>query len=245
MGHGPAISAATDDSFWYDPAFGLSQTLEADMSRIAFAVSVVALALAGWFAPHIAAQDTKSARGTVTAMTADGITVKAGAQELRFAVDAKTLLEASGAGTAAKKAAVAGRPGPKLADFIKVGDAVDVSYHEAGMLATRVRKVSSPGPGGGTTSEPKAEMSNGTVDAVTATSLTVAGSVSGGAFKQTFTIDRGTKVIGHGAGTAAQAAGGKMVITDYVTKGDRVSVSYHAVGDSLHATEVRVTAKAK
>jgi hypothetical protein len=47
------------------------------MPRIALAASVVALALAGWFAPHVAAQDTKSARGTVTAMTADGITVKA------------------------------------------------------------------------------------------------------------------------------------------------------------------------
>jgi hypothetical protein len=179
-------------------------------------------------------------------MAVDSITVKAGAQEMKFAVDAKTLLEASGAGTAAKKAAVAGRPGPRLADFIKVGDAVTVAYTEAGMLATRVRKISSPGPaGGGTTSEQKTETSNGTVDAVTATSLTIVGTRSGGSFSQTFTIDRDTKVIGQGAGTAAAAAGGKLVITDYVTKGDRVSVSYHATGETLHAAEIRVTAKAK
>ena len=71
------------------------------------------------------------------------------------------------------------------------------------------------------------------------------GSSGGGAtFDQTFTIDSKTKVVGRGAGTKSAAAGGKVAITDLIAAGDKVSVSFHDMGGTLHASEVRVTAKA-
>lgn len=219
------------------------------MRRTVLGLALTTFSLAGWLPSHAIAQDTKSARGSITAMASDSITVKAGERELKFAVDAKTVLTAEGAGTAAREAAAAGKPGPTLADFVKVGDAVEVSYHETGgtMHAARIRRVSSPGPGGGTTSEDKAETSSGTVDTVSATSLTISGSASGGAkFTQTFTVDSDTRVVGEGLGTAAAAAkakGAKTTITDYVAAGDQVTVTYHKRGDSLHAANVRVTRK--
>jgi hypothetical protein len=54
------------------------------------------------------AQETRSARGTVTAVAGDSITVKAADRELKFMVDPKTVLMASGAGTADRKAEAAG-----------------------------------------------------------------------------------------------------------------------------------------
>lgn len=219
------------------------------MRRTVLGLSLAAFSLVGWVPSHAIAQDTKSARGTITAMAGDAITVKAGDRELKFTVDAKTVLTAEGAGTAAREAASAGKPGPKLADFVKVGDAVEVSYHEMGgtMHAARIRRVRSPGPGGGMTSDQKAETSDGTVDTVSAMSLTISGAASGGAkFTQTFTIDGDTKVVAVGAGTAAAAAaakGTKMGITDYVGTGDQVTVMYHKMGNSLHAAEVRVRRK--
>ena len=72
--------------------------------------------------------------------------------------------------------------------------------------------------------------------------MTISGSSGGGAkFTQTFTIDGDTKVVGKGAGTATK--GGKVIITDLVANGDRVSVSFHDMGDTLHASAVRVTMK--
>jgi hypothetical protein len=73
--------------------------------------------------------------------------------------------------------------------------------------------------------------------------MTIHGSSGSGAkFTQTFTIDGDTKVIGTGAGTKTQGA--KVAITDLVANGDTVAVSYHEMGTTLHAADVRVTAKA-
>lgn len=221
------------------------------MRRSILALPVVALCLIGWHSAPAAAQDTKSARGSVTAITADMLTVKAGEREMKFTIDGKTTVIASGGSTATRKAEAAGTAGPKLSDLVKVGDAVEVSYHEMGAMlhAASVRKVSSPGAGGGSTSDERAaaktETVTGSVDSVTATSLVISGSQSGGTFKQTFAIDGETKVVGQGAGTQAAAKGGRLTITDYVKAGDRVSVSYHKMGDSLHAAEIRVTQRAK
>ena len=55
--------------------------------------------------------------------------------------------------------------------------------------------------------------------------------------------DAQTKVVGRGAGTATKATGGKAAITDLVAAGDKVTVSFHDMGGTLHAAEVRVTAK--
>ena len=220
------------------------------MRRIVVALPVLALVLVGWLAPRALAQDTKSARGTVTAMAGNAVTVKAGDREMKFTVDAKTVLTAEGAGTAARKAEAAGKTGPSLTDFVKVGDNVEVSYRESGgaMQATSIRKVAAAGGGGGGAGGggQKTETASGTVETVTASSLTITGSGGGGSsFKQTYTIDATTRLVGSGAGTAAAAKGGKMVITDYLSKGDRVTVTYHQAGTSLHAAEIRVTGKGK
>jgi hypothetical protein len=221
------------------------------MRPTVLALSFATLSLIASFTLPAAAQDTKSARGTVTAMTADMVTVKAGAQELKFTVDAKTTVVASGGGTATRKATAAGAAGPKLSELIHVGDAVEVSYHDMGgtLHAAEVRKVASAGGGGGSTSDQRAaakeETSNGTVDSVTATSISISGSQSGGTFKQSFTIDASTKVVAQGAGTKAAAAGGKVSVTDLVKAGDRVAVTYHKMGDMLHAAEIRVMGKPK
>ena len=218
------------------------------MRRTILGRSLAVATLVSCLALPALAQDTKTARGNVTAMTGDSITVKAGEKDMKFTIDAKTVLTAAGAGTAERKAEAAGKGGPRLSDFVKVGDAVEVNYHETGgtLHAANVRRVSSAGGGGGGTSDDKAELANGTVESLTGTTLTITGSGSGGStFKQSFNIDGTTKVIAAGAGTAAQAAGGKVSIGDHVGVGDQVTVTYRKAGSTLHADEVRVRAKKK
>ena len=215
------------------------------MRRTFVALALGALVVAGWPTTQAFAQDTKTARGSVTAMAADSISVKVQSVDMKFAVDAKTVVEARGAGTKSKAAQAAGMAGPKLGDVVKVGDAVEVSYHDMGgsLHAAKIRAVASPGPA--TAAEAASKTSNGTVKSVAATSLSISGTAGGGAtFDQTFVIDAKTKVVGRGAGTAAAAKGGKTAITDLVAAGDKVTVHFHDMGGTLHAAEVRVTAKA-
>jgi Domain of unknown function (DUF5666) len=179
----------------------------------------------------------KTARGTVTAMAADSLTVKVANVDMTFTVDAKTMVTAAGAGTKDKAATQAGMSGPKMGDVIKVGQAVSVSYQDMGgkLHASSIRAVATPGGS-------PATSSSGTVKSVSATSMTIDGSGSSGStFTQTFTIDGDTKVVGKGASTATK--GGKVVITDLVAMGDHVNVSFHQMNDMLHATTVTVTQK--
>ena len=213
------------------------------MRRTVVALALGALAVGGWPTIQAVAQDTKTARGTVTVMAAGSVTVKVANVDMTFGVDGKTTVEAAGAGTKARAAEKAGA-GLKLAEVVKVGQAVEVSYRGTGgtLHAVRIRAVSSPGPD---LAVPVERSSNGTVQSVTATSMTITGSGGGGAtFTQTFMITPDTTVTGRGAGTAAAAKGGRTVITDLVGKGDTVSVSYKEMGTGLHASGVRVTAKA-
>jgi len=219
------------------------------MKPTLIALALGALAVVAWPTNQLLAQETKMARGTVTALGADSVTVKVGEQEMKFSVDAKTNVEAVGAGTRTRQAQAAGQAGPKLSEVVKVGQPVAVSYHEQGgsLHASRIRAIASVPSGGGaaaTTGAGGAKTANGTVKTITATSMTITGSSGSGAtFTQTFTIDSSTKVIGKGAGTAAAAAGGKTVVTELVGNGDHVSVTYHAAGNALHAAEIRVTMK--
>jgi uncharacterized protein DUF5666 len=216
------------------------------MKRRLIALALGVVVVAGWPTARLLAQETKTARGTVTALAADSVTVKVGDHDMKFGVDAKTSVEATGAGTKARQAQAAGQAGAKLTDVIKVGQAVEVSYHEMGgaMHAARIRAVSSAGASGGSMAA-ETKIANGTVKSIAAASMTISGSSGSGAtFTQTFTIDGTTKVVGRGAGTAAAAAGGKTAVTDLVTNGDKVSVSYHSTGNTLHAAEIRVTSKA-
>lgn len=210
------------------------------MRPLRVVVPLVALFVVVGLASRAHGQESKKVTGTLTAMGSDSVTVKVGSSDLNFMVDDKVHVEAPGAGTRTRQAAAAGTK-PKLGELLKTGDAVEVSYTEAGgsRHASAIRKVSSPGTGGA-----PANSATGTVTAVSATSLSISGSSGGGAtFTQTYVIDGSTKVVGKGAGTAASKAGGKIAITDVVGMGDHVSVSYKADGSTLHATEVRVTAK--
>jgi hypothetical protein len=211
-----------------------------------FAIALFVVVGVG-LASQAAAQGTKSARGTVTAMSGDSITVKAADRELKLMVDPKTVLEASGAGTAERKAEAAGKPGTtRLADFVKVGDAVEVNYHETGstMHASNIKRVTDAGSKGGSMSAEHSESANGTVDSLSGSTLAISGKTASATFKQSFHVDGTTKVIAVGGSTAADAKGGKVAIADFVGVGDQVTVNYHKAGSSLHADEVRVRVKA-
>ena len=217
------------------------------MSGTGFRFAMVLFVVGVGLAAPAGAQDTKLVRGTITAIGGDSITVKAADGELKFTVDPKTVLTASGAGTAERKADATGKPGPRLGDFVKTGDAVEVSYQGTGsaMRASQIRRVSSTGSGGGSASGgERAETSNGTVDSISGSTLVISGAAGGGSFKQSFVVDETTKIIAMGAGTAAAAKGGKVGLTEFVGVGDQVTVNYRKAGTGLHADEVRVRSKA-
>lgn len=205
------------------------------------ASSVAALFVLCLFPPQASAQETQKSRGTLISMAADSVTVKVGTADLKFSVDEKTVVEAPGGSTKTRAAAAAGKPGPKLSEVLKVGDPVEVSYKDAATRhATSIRKLSAL-----PSADAPSHVSNGTVTAVTATSLTISGTSGGGAtFTQTFAIDDKTRVTAKGASTALASSGGKGPANALIAKGDRVSVSYEAAGSALHASEIRVTLKA-
>jgi hypothetical protein len=127
---------------------------------------------------------------------------------------------------------------------VKVGDNVEVTYHDTNgtLHAAKIRAVASAGRHRGR-SCPQIVQRHGQVRL--GTSLSISGSSGGGAtFDQTFTIDSKTKSSAAAPARRRQAAGGKVAITDLVAAGDKVSVSFHDMGGTLHASEVRVTAKA-
>jgi hypothetical protein len=213
-------------------------------------VSLVTLAVLVWPRPS-PAQAAKTARGTLSAVGGSSITVKVGASDMQFAANSDTSVIAAGAGTKGRRMAAAGQPGPKLADLLKVGEAVIVTYRESGgaMTATQVQVVSSAGSGGGSVSANKAAASSekpgpksaiGVVRSVSATSLVISG---GSGSDTTFVVDATTKVIGTGLGTKTAAAGGRIPITDLVSTGNRVDVTYSESGGSMHALSVRVMPK--
>ena len=87
----------------------------------------------------------------------------------------------------------------------------------------------------------KTMTANGTVKAVTGNSLTITAS---GGKDMTFTVDNTTKFIGKGLSTKTREKGGKITATDAVGTGDTVSVTYHDMGGTMHAAQVRVNNKA-
>jgi hypothetical protein len=203
------------------------------------------LVLVGPIGLRSAAAQTKTARGTVVAASDASLTVRAGAREMTFVIDRATAVLAKGAGTKARRARDAGAPGIKLTDAVKTGGAVVVTYREANgvMQATEVRSVSTAGTGGGSTSDaapPAAKVATGKVKSVAAGSLTI----TGGGKDWNFSVDPSTKVLYKGAGKKTAAAGGRTAITDLVSTGDTVSVSYRETGATMQAISVRVTVKA-
>ena len=85
---------------------------------------------------------TKTATGTVKSVAADSVVVtdKSG-KDWTFSVDAKTAVQAKGAGTKTAKAKAEGKEGISITEAIKAGDKVTVRYHDMGgtMHAASIR----------------------------------------------------------------------------------------------------------
>jgi Domain of unknown function (DUF5666) len=217
------------------------------MKKLLLGLPLAALSLVG-FTSHAFAQDAKTARGTVTNIAGSSMTVKSAGQEMKFSVDNKTKVEVRGGSTKTREAAASGKPGPMLADVMRVGQAVSVTYQDmAGSLhASLIRAIPSAGSTGGSSATASSEeKSHGIVKTVGTDSITITGaSGGGGTFTQTFIVDSSTKVIAKGAGTMTAKRGGRAPLTDLLANGDNVSVSYHKTGGTLHASDVRVVMRA-
>lgn len=215
------------------------------MRRILVALTLTTLSTFVASASPALAASARVARGTVASFGGSSITVTVADRDMTFVVDAKTLVEVRGGSTTSAQAAASGKSGPKLADLLKAGQPVAVTYGDmAGPLhATSIKAIPKAVA---STSDPDAAMtSSGVVKAAGADWLTINGRAGTGAtFEQTFKIDQATKVFTKGAGTAAAAKGGKVPFASLVTSGDRVSVSYHTQGSALLASDVHVTMKA-
>jgi len=220
--------------------------MEVVMKAVLLGVSFAMLSVMWYPAPYAFAADAKVARGTVVAIGGSSLSVKVRDEEMKFSVDPKTVIETNGAGTKNRAAQASGKPGPKLTEVLKVGQNVAVTYHEVdGVLHASMVRTVSGGAAGVSSAAPETLTSAGTVQSVAANTMTITGNGGGGAsFTQTFRIDEQTKVFAKGASTAAAAKGGRLPFSEIVSNGDHVSVSYHKVGDTLHASDVRVTLKA-
>lgn len=188
--------------------------------------------------PSVAAQ-TKEARGTAVAVSDSSLTVKVADKEMKFAVDAKTLVGAPGAGRATRDAQTKGATGVKLTSVVKNGSGVVVMYREANgaLVATEIRSVPAAASAGTAAS---ATTASGKVKSVTASSLVITDNGK----DSTFAVNANTKVLARGAGTATTAAGGSIAISKLVNVGDTVSVSYTGSGEAMRATQVRITVNA-
>jgi hypothetical protein len=214
------------------------------MGRVRFfVVPVLALSVMGWAARPASAQ-TKEARGSVVSVSDSSLTVKVADKDMKFAVDAKTVVGAPGAGRATRDAQGKGAPGIKLTSVVKTGSGVVVTYREAGgaMVATEIRSVPAAAAAASASASPAAgsSIANGKVKSVTAASLVITDNGK----DMTFVIDKDTTVLAKGAGTATKAAGGNIAFTKLVGVGDSVSVSYAGTGPAMRATEVRIVVNA-
>jgi len=221
------------------------------MQTAFLAASLAALSFILSPAPYAFAQDAKVARGVITTISGSALTVKVRDREMLFAIDAKTNVEAPGGSTKQRAAETAGRPGPAIADVVKPGQPVAVTYYEinGALRASKVRavsSVSSAAPAAAAHSAARMMTSSGLVESTGDRSITISGHSGGGStFTQTFAVDAQTRVFAKGAGTATRASGGKIPFTSLVANGDRVTISYEKAGDGLRASDVRVTMKAK
>jgi hypothetical protein len=197
------------------------------MKPTILALSLTALSVALWPASAVA-QEENVARGTIAQVGGASITLTVQGAHHTFSVDRQTRVQAPGGSTKMAQATLNGQAGPHLPDLLKVGQSAAVTYKDVpNPRASLIRAIPSAKVGG-SVKTPSAMRSNGIVKAVSADSITIDGSSGGGAtFSQTFTVGSDTKVVGKGAGTASAATGGRAPVTQLVSAGDHVSVSYH------------------
>jgi hypothetical protein len=207
----------------------------------AWVLVVVVLAAALLATPAVA--QTKWVRGPVTAMAGDSITVTVKGTATTFKVEQATRVIAPGAGTATRAYETGtGKPAPKLGDFVKVGQHVEVHYNVVGgaNVATEIRPIAVSEEAA--SEETTASTVTGTIASLAADSLLV--KVDGKEMK--FAVTPKTRVTGSGLGTKARelaAAGKPMPITEFLKVNDRVAVYYNE-GPIPTATGVRLVQRA-
>jgi hypothetical protein len=208
-------------------------------------MSIVAIGLALCVSLPAAAADTKWVRGTVTAVSADTITVKVMNKDMTFKVDPQTEIVGPGLGTKTREAQAAGQKGVPLPQMFKSGDRMEVHYTSEGavMKAVEIRTGTSAPDAA---SEPQAKQegtsARGAVTAVGPDSITV----KGDAGQWTFAVDSKTQVVGSGLGTLSRekAKEGKgTTLTDLLKVGDKVVVNFEDRAGKSVATYVRVTGR--
>lgn len=210
------------------------------MRRALFLFTAASFAI-GLTTATAAPADKKWARGKVTAMAGDTLTIDVKGTPMTFNVDKTTEVVKSGAATKAREMAKTGDT-PTLADIVKVGDNVEVQYTEAEgkMHASMVRAGLAAGAA---TSAEQPKVVTGVVSEVAGTSLAIK-TEAGEAL--TFMIEPKTKVFGHGLSTMTKekkAEGQGVKLTDAVAVGDTVEVAFKPMGEMNHATVVTVKKK--
>src|SRR2546430_12242926 len=132
------------------------------MKPLFVAASFGVLSLVFWPTPSALAQDAKVARGTVTAVSPASLTLEVRSQEMTFAVDGTTTIEAPGAAHKSRAAIAAGKPGPMLTDVVKAGQPVAITYQDmnGARHASLVRAVATAN-GGSIADAPKSLGSGG------------------------------------------------------------------------------------
>ena len=188
---------------------------------------LLALALVvGWLAPLANAQETKSARGTVTALGPSSITRQGRRSRPHPRRRSEDRADRFGCGHR-RPGGRSRRQGRAKALRLRQGRRRRLGQlhrgrrrdargaHPEDQLGGIGRRRSS--------TEAQATTQNGTVTSIDGSTLTISGSGGGGStFTQSYTVNRETKVVAAGAGTAAAAGGGGVAITSVVGVGDQV-----------------------
>jgi len=209
-------------------------------------LAIAAVALLTFALSAFAAPEGKWARGKVTAMAGNSITIAVDGKDMSFTVDPKTQVVKTGGATKARETQAKTGENPKLSELLKVGDSVEVQYEEAGgaMLAKVIRGGVSAKP---MTSEEEAKEAakhaSGTVSAVSGTSLTIKTKTG----EETFKLVQNVRITGTGLGTMSKEKakeGEKMSATDAIHEGDTVDVTYKDVSGTNEASAVHITRKA-
>ena len=108
--------------------------------RLLFAIAMLAVCLAA--GPAFAAKSKLLPNATVKSVSGTSLTVTADGKDTTFSVDAKTHVTGKGIGT--KTAAKGGKA--TIADLLKEGDRVSVTYEEKGAVnyASRIQVADKP-----------------------------------------------------------------------------------------------------
>jgi hypothetical protein len=213
-----------------------------EVARVLFiVVALLALSLAvGAQAPE------KWARGTITAVGTDTVTLEVKGQPMTFKVAPTTDVVARGAGTKARETKATSGRKPTVAEVLKVGEHVEVRYTEAEgvMTAALIRGgVSATDMTSDEAAKGTSSKAEGIVTSVTSTSI---GIKSADGTEATFTADEKIRVVGRGLGTMSRekgAMGAKLTLTDAVAVGDTVSIAYKETGGAKQATTVTLVKK--